>query len=370
MKNLLLYIAVSLFAISANSQTFHAIIFANTNDGKIGASVKKNYYKMEIEFANIAAANGMELKSYYYKGYDYSKDQLMFILNDDLNCSSNDIVFFYHTGHGGRAANDKTKWPQLALGDTNDDFVSLNRVLSIVRNKNPQLAVVMSQSCNSIVQGLSAKEGISTTNSQIEAGKSSNYKKLFRNLRGTIIVSSSSPGEYSWSNSETGSFFTNAFLTELGKIVGGNGEVNWDRLFENTAVTKRRNLGKTDSEPQWEVNVRPAGSYGNTSPTKNKVVKNSDNFIADLLAIADRKNDEWSRIEKVNPTLNKYFVSDMAKVEIIGRNGRTLVDRQPAKKFLQRLSTTRNLVNIAVIDKQTNGSGKINEMKIHEIYYK
>lgn len=241
----------------------------------------------------------------------------------------------------------------------------------MIKSKNPQLSIVISQSCNSLVNGLSAKETVSATSSKLESSSSSNYQKLFRDLRGTIIASSSSPGEYSWSNDALGSFFTNAFLIELGKIVGGTAQVNWEDLFKNTATTKRKNLGKSNSEPQWEVSVK-SGSNNNNNPPKGQipVAQNTDNFVSDLLAIANTQNDEWGRIQKVNPTLSRYFAKETAKIEVIGRNGTTLVDRQPAKKFLQRLSTTRNLVNIAIIEKKINQQGKITELKIHEIYYK
>lgn len=98
MKKTILYTFLFLFAFSAKAQIFHAIILANTLDESIGPSVTKNYYKMEIEFANIAAANNMKLKTYYYRDLDYNKETLMQVLNSELSCNSKDIVFFTTLG--------------------------------------------------------------------------------------------------------------------------------------------------------------------------------------------------------------------------------------------------------------------------------
>ncbi|GEM_PF-5603308 len=350
------------------AQTFHGIIFANTFDAKIGHSVNINYNKMLTEFAAIASANNMKIEQHYFRDFDYNKDKLMETLNN-IQFSSQDIAFFYHTGHGGRATNDKTKWPQLALGDYDSDFVSLNRVLEILKQKStrPQLIIVMSQSCNSESSSLTAKESISGGNTVLENSTSDNYQKLFKNLKGTIIVSSSSPGQYSYS-SGVGSTFTNAWLKELQHIVSGNGEVNWNTLFERTKQRNAEILKHTDpnSYPQWEVNV--TSTSGGDDDDDITIKTNSEVFVNDLLGLANTRNTEIERIRLVRPLLQKHFDNEFVKVQILGKNGKTIVERQSSERFLKRLSTTRRLVGLAVLEKKTNSNGKITFLKIHEIY--
>ena len=82
-----------------NAQKLHKIIFAATDDRKIGSSVKVDNDRANDEIDAIAGYIGYEVVDYIYNGNRCTKQNLLNVLNG-LNCSSQDIVFFYYSGHG------------------------------------------------------------------------------------------------------------------------------------------------------------------------------------------------------------------------------------------------------------------------------
>ena len=77
-----------------------------------------------------------------------------------------------------------------------------------------------------------------------------------------------------------------------------------------------------------------------------------------------------SRINLIKSTLNKFFASPKAKVEVIGRDGETVVTTKYAEDYLDYLSIAHNLVNVVKVSASTSSDGRVTSLKVHEMYQK
>lgn len=363
---LLCFLCFNLKALKA--QTFHAIIFADTNDSDIGASCGKDLNNMSILFTNISTATGMQLNTIYCSEDECNKETLFDEIRR-MQVGSNDVVFFYYTGHGGRAVDEKSPFPQLAFqGNRDSDYYPLAKINDRIKQKNPRLVVSMSDACNSIVSGTTSK-GVSKGNSYISKGVSNLYSELFLKTKGNIIVTSSQKGETSIAVDD-GGVFSLAFITVLEEFEKRGVNASWQTVMEKTKEATYASLITSKHTPYFEIyldndtNTGSMPGYTGTQPTSN------DPFIASLIRIASDNEDEGRRIDMSRRALSEFFAASNAIVEVIGRNGTTLLARETAEEFLGRISTSFKLVNFTIIDKQTNENGKITRIKLHEVYKK
>ena len=368
MKKLFLIFLYFCTSFSGFSQTLHAIIFADTFDAMIGESVLQDYERMTIETTNIAAALGYQQKTYFYRDYDYNIDKLKEALKS-MQCNANDIVIFYASSHGGRAADDNNRFPRIVL---ENNLIAITEIDEIIAQKNPKFRIVIADCCNSIIQGFSAKE-LSGGSSKISQTVAINYKTLFAQ-KGNILIASSSPTEPSAAMAD-GGVFTTCFLKELGNTVAGmSGTVTWNDIFEKAKRNTKQKAGHT---PIADINVQTTQAIA-PSPNiavvqipeipQNTADNIENNIINALLSIANPKKDELARIKMVQPLLKKYFANATAKVEIIGKNGVTLVDRKTAEDYIKFLATTKTLLQLVQLKIEKDSQGKIIALQVHEIY--
>ena len=359
-------IAIILFAVCGGNvtkaQTLHAIIVANIDDPSIGSSCLNDKVNMEIEMQTIASANNYSLEKHIIDGDDFSYSNVEKTLQR-LRCASYDIVFFYYTGHGGRAVNDKTRYPQMSLGHYDSEQMPLHKVDKIIAEKNPKFRIIMADCCNSIDPGMTPKELILSEETIIKGNVSQNYRNLFANQSGNVIVCSSSEGEPSKALVDGGAF-TLSFLKELGNMVNGNGKVNWSTLMENTRNTTFRRANHT---PLYEVNPGSSNTPINPLPYTGVPTVNDD-FLSALMQLTSQNTNKMDRINRVQPLISNYFSSPNARVEVYGRSFNTMLSRESSTDFLARVATSHNLASFVVLSAEKDGNGKITYLKLHEIY--
>lgn len=362
-------IALILFSNLGISQTFHAIIFADTNDEKIGKSVMEDLQNIATLMSMIHTENSYMLKEYYYWGNDCNNANLTKVLQN-LLCNQEDVVFFYYSGHGTRSLDDNSKFPQMCLGSKSEkDYMPLYRVEEIIAKKNPKFRIIMADCCNSFSPYVSPKSDYGKGKTVIKSESATALKTLFGQTEGSIIVASSKAGETSvaW---EEGGAFTYCFIFELLKMIEGTSSpVVWNTLLENTrttalnATTGRMNTGQTSI---FNINIDHVNI---NNETEIDVPRSNNPFISALIKMADNGGTELNRINMAQPTLTKYFISPKAIVETYSQNGRTMLSRETALEFLERVGTSYKLINFSIIPtSQTDANGKYIYLKIKEIY--
>lgn len=356
------------------SQTLHAIIFADTNDPKIGIFDKQDYINMTMEVSTIASATGMKLNKYFFSGEQCSKAQLIRVL-DGLDTNNDDVIVFYYSGHGTRSLYDKSEYPQMCLGSHREsDFYPLESVLKKLKAQKARLKIVFGDCCNSVVSGVSSKESASKGFTVLTKEPVNTYTDLFMNYKGFIIASGSQKGENSITlsyddGSPAGGAFTIFFLEALQTVVKQGLDADWNAIFSAaTDITKER----AKHTPVFCVStVSTEISHAAHAP-ENTATGNVDdediNAIDLLTAIGNEAFKESARIEVMEAALPDLFATPNVKVESVGRNGTTIVSTETASDFMLRLCTTHNLVNLVEVESSVDNSGKYTYLKIHEIY--
>ena len=369
-----------------NSQTLHAIIFANTKcPGEepgsmgIGPSVTCDYQRMKIEFETMASFLNYKKDFQWYEGSPnhFCRTNLESALNN-LSCGKDDIVIFYYSGHGGRSpkeTQDPFPWMQLVVDPYRtpwnaSQYYSLSQVLKRIEAKQPRLSIVLGDLCNSLSNAIPQKDVPEMKGAtKISKAPCDFYKDLFLKVKGSIISSSSKPGETSAAFSDGGAF-TICFTEALQIMVSNNMEPDWETLLEGTKMrTSKVTQGKQN--PIYEARLQKVSDIPSTSeqPSVSPQPTSEDRDIANYLtAIGNSNTAIKERINLVYQTLNLFFASPQAKVEVVGRDGKTIVATKYASAYLNNLSIARNLVKVINVDQTEGSNGKLTYLKVHEMY--
>mgnify|MGYP000828955109 FL=1 len=188
----------------ADDIKIHAIVFCNTNDEKIGESCKNDQERFAEELGLIETAIGCEEDWQVFIGDDCTKPNLERVISN-LNCSPNDVVFFYYSGHGVHAeADSKDGWlPQMCLkykSYDQDKFVPVTYVRERLLTKGARLNIILTDCCNNEANWVTVKSVISQQKDapNIDAVDIAKLKKLFFESKGTVIATSSKRGQVSY----------------------------------------------------------------------------------------------------------------------------------------------------------------------------
>lgn len=400
MKKYILLIATLATMLSINAKTIHWITFIDTTDpdvGKWDVLGREQLYNRYINLINAA----LDEKGYNHVLHDYygartSPENCKSVV-ENLSTSPDDLIMFYYIGHGVRAYNDATRWPQMALAqDYDSKLVPLSWVHSTLKNKPHRLLVTIGMCCNSEAN-ISPKSAPTFTanygNTFMSNEASENIARLFLGQKGDILLSSSSPKEpsraiYIDNNREKAMDVFTHILTEIfSKIMDGSITPDWDTFFKyvgdrvNTIVNECYHENQI---PQWESNLGsaevPDNSVAQQSstpvPTSEEIARqqtSSDNestderdkiinwFNTSFNLMLNRQLSDEKRVDFAEAFLSRLPDTDI-QVRTLGQDSEVVVGRQSLEDFVGRLTTSRVLRGVSV--------AKINERGIfvREIY--
>lgn len=375
MKHIRLLIACMVMALctSMKAQTFHAIIFADTKDANIGKSTMldlNSVSNMLVE-AQSSLKGKMEFVYYIYPDKYCSPQNLRKVL-DNLRCGSDDVVFFYYSGHGGRSMQDTSPYPQMSLGQHYEaQMISVEGVDRALARKNPRLRFVITDCCNSEDEFITPKLEISKGSSIVTTKKESNYEKLFMGKYGNVIITSSKAGETSSCNEQVGGFFTYCLLAVLENAIQQD-VTDWNKII-NATKNSTIEFSSDKMHPFGEVHVSATPLVATQpepvapAPVQEEIAT-QDVLLPDLLQLVNTSISAPKRLNMVTPLLQKHFANSNVIVEALGKDGRTVVNQETAQEFLERLSTSFFLVNFNILSVERNANQKIISLKVHEVY--
>ncbi|MBA2368695.1 MAG: caspase family protein [Candidatus Protochlamydia sp.] len=289
MKKLFLYLFIlcSLFTVSIEAASFHAILVGDSlNDhDPTGFEGGVDLWKREIK--RIAAFTGLELKGFIFEEHHCRINEVISHIKE-MEVESDDVIFIYFAIHGSRSENKKNRWPDLVFSLDRDkiDFSFINHLL---KEKKPRLLLSIADSCNNIVRGNAGKdrhklvdliEGqtaeeiptVSNTDSFRELAIHhateellEKYRSLFLEQSGTLLISTSSPGQFSIKHCLTGGIFTGQLIENLRKIQR-NKTTSWESLLIEASRATRQKVEQIRKEmkldagqvPQFEINLSPS----------------------------------------------------------------------------------------------------------------
>lgn len=348
-----------------NAQTLHGIILADTEDPKIGRFCEKDVQLMHLFMGGVAQTIGYDYSDYILAGGDCTSGNAMEAIRS-LQVGPQDIVFFYYTGHGARSMQDTSPFPQMKLKDT---MYPLYRIADQIEGRSPRLSIAITDACNSFIAGLPSK-GISGGNTYLSKGSSDFYKSLFGQTKGKMRITSSKIGQDSKAT-EDGGLFTIAFLSTLIEKEQDGSAISWENILSAT-----KSKIEDVHVPYWELKIDRANSGLSSEEAQPSVSASgsvnlqSSSLDKVLARVSSDDEDEGYRVRLSSEVLKKYFASPRSIVEVIGRNGSTLLARESASQFMGRISTSFKLQSFVVLDVQKNAQGRIERLRVHEIYRK
>lgn len=166
-----------------------------------------------------------------------------------LEVQSDDVMIFYYSGHGYRpSGKEETPWPNMYFTESGMG-VELDLVIDILSVKHPRLLFITSDSCNSVLPDILSPplaKQMQAKVQRLESFLNANYKKLFLETKGTIIVASSRPGLASYSEGTIGGFYTFTFLNLFDAFLESlpTEDVNWPLILAWTAEMTDKSLAK------------------------------------------------------------------------------------------------------------------------------
>ena len=383
------------FTAQVEAKTIHWLTFIDTTDpnvGEVDQNTRKILYARWIDLVNASLKEqGYNVNTVDIYGSKTSPENCKNIVND-LDCSSDDIVMFYYVGHGTENSGT-SKYPLMLMAQSDvNKFVPLSWVHNTLKKKGARLTVTIGMCCNAR-QGAPGRIAPSFTanygNTYIDQDMSESIKKMFLNYKGDIIITSASPAESSWacdSNIGPTDFFTLNLLIQFNNILPDKSNPDWESMMKEikssvsedvrTCEGIQRRFPGTTQTPIWDCNIvaanrpqpTPPIPPTPTTPTPNDKTIMKTELDRVLSFISSTNVDETERIsaiEKIKPA----FANNLT-VRIMSQDGNIVVDREDISRFLGRISTSRLLMNVSVVDFNVNQNGQISSLRVREVYKK
>ena len=228
--------------------TLHAIIVADVNDQTIGADQDvAALQKLTSTIRRATCLGGDDIVIHAGRG----KRQAISNTLNQLRVSSDDVVMFYYSGHGTNPGGGD-RWPTLGVeGQSGGNLLKLSSVKDTLQRKNPRLLITIADACNNI-------SGARHERGRRELDQPAGFKKLFLGYKGTIIASSSIPGQYSFGDPQDGGLFTKQFLEGLNQVqVSSNPD--WQAVMNAAKKVIPVNHPQKKQQPHSKVNVVAIG---------------------------------------------------------------------------------------------------------------
>jgi hypothetical protein len=208
----------------------HAILFIDSLAENIEVAMERNYSEWEVYLEKISKYTGLDIKRHIFIGHDLKFKRIDSFFRT-LSFARDDVVVFYFSGHGYRNQKKEDPWPYLCLSE---EHISLDfsQITEILIGKNPRLLLSMADCCNNYIELLSDSLTKEECAPQLVGVVKQNYRRLFLETDGAIVVSSSLPGEFSWAWPYRGSCFTLAFFDALKREVRHPEGTEWAIVLE------------------------------------------------------------------------------------------------------------------------------------------
>lgn len=381
---LMIFTLLSVCATGMKAKTIYWLTFIDTTDPNVGAidiNIKERLYSRWIEPVNaVLKENGYTIDtSNNIYGYNVTPENCRSIVQG-LTCSTEDIVVFYYVGHGTENTGT-SKYPLMWMAQSNaNKLIPLSWVHDKLKSKGARLTVSIGMCCNA-AQNIPGRNSptfdVNYGNTYVDEEMASCIKKLFLNYSGDIVVTSSSPGESSRAFNDPSlgpmDIFSYCLIDQFCNVQPSNWDDMLSDLRNNSNYISTTLYGETQTAI-WTANLSSASTPSKTgvvkptttttsSSTKDKIIASLNSRLA---YITD--NNASDKIEVAEET-ETMFASGCI-VRIISQDGNVVVDKEDYSTFIGRISTSRILMNVSVVDLEVNDFGKITSLRVREVYKK
>ncbi len=248
------------------SARIHLLVVADTNDPKIGESVKADLKAVpEVFRGNVP---DWQLHVETISGLRVRPERIVATIQRMNIQPARDTIVFYYSGHGGydQQAREHVLYPHRRP-------LAMRAIRAALEQTQPRLAVALTDTCSNFVSVAVAEAAIYPPPTRISAA----FKSLFLDPTGFVFVSSTKPGQEA-KGGLSGGFFTFTFL----KFVHGHHDrtLSWSSVVANVNDAIETGLARVTRQTAY---LAAAGSRGNVAGT---VSSTPDNTAANTAPVA------------------------------------------------------------------------------------
>jgi hypothetical protein len=253
-KFLLILVVALTFSMTTYASTFHLIVVLDS-DTRVGTLKDKALLKQLS--TQIGEVTNMTIKM---KEFGKKSSEIVPYVRG-LQPTSDDVIFFYYAGHGRNSRADD--FP-LFIGHNNMEN-RMTSIMNVLKSKNARLNIVMYDCCN-----IGARTPFERNTQTIDTG----LGVLFKSAKGNVMISSASPGNFSWGSAQIGGFCTVSFINALSSANPTDSPTEaWNKVKNATirltdGMCERRNVAKQTPKIKLEISGSNDGG-GVLDPNRN-----------------------------------------------------------------------------------------------------
>ena len=234
-------------SLSLNGQTLHAVVVIQENVE--GSRFDKE--RIENFLEEVANCGAVDVNLNVYSKSEFRPNYI-----SSLDVDSDDVVWFYYSGHGSNAGDG------FPMYNTPVGSISQVIVHDAMGRKSPRLYLTTFDCCN-IGTTASRSSHENRTLGLTEEGMSvcERYQLLFNNTHGDLIMASCSDGQYSYGSNEFGGFFSSSFFESINHVGLQTNEMR-KNVWKNILIRSRKDTnlfceqnGKEKQNPKFRGNV-------------------------------------------------------------------------------------------------------------------
>lgn len=217
------------------------VMVGDTMANGIQEGVEKDLRNMQAQVQEIAHYTGLDLKTVMITGEKVNQARVREEIND-LQVNADDVILFFYSGHGSHENKDLSNpWPYLLLS-RDHSTIDLETINAMLMAKHPHLLLSIANACNNIAPPEDSP-GEFTMKGDVDYSwllnhdlkAENNYRKLFLESKGAIIVTSSKVGEVSFGRPSYGGYFPYALVVSLQKAVQYDNQPTWKSVLRNAS---------------------------------------------------------------------------------------------------------------------------------------